>query len=255
LLSAEVEEHHMSMRNQKTGLKAFTLVELLVVIGIIAVLVALLLPALNKARAQALTVQCSSNMRQVGFTMLQYIDQNSGYLFPANMGWGNSNVYLHTPNDGSMTGSAADAVLASPDQWQSYTYNVWTSKVFGVWNPSVMICPSVSIDPPPNGRHSYILNAHLSDLGEKFGRPLPNHLSPADAILMGEKVSVWGDYYMNDGDYARGKVDEFRHGLQIGSNYLFLDMHVESRIITTNNATNLLDPWNLDSGTTTTIDQ
>lgn len=177
--------------------------------------------------------------------MLAYADQNGGYLFPDDMGWGNANVYLHTPNDGSMIPSGADEVLEYPDQWQSYTYNVWTIKVFnGVWNPPTMLCPT-DADPPPNARHTYILNDHLTELNAKYGTPLPNHLSPSDAILMGEKVSVWGDYYMNEGDYGLGKVDEFRHGPQLGSNYLMLDMHVQTKIITAEDAAQNLDPWDL----------
>lgn len=75
---------------------AFTLVELLVVIGIIAVLIALLLPTLNRAREQARAIACASNEKQLLLGFMMYVDDNKGAtpIFPPR-GTG----YPPTPND------------------------------------------------------------------------------------------------------------------------------------------------------------
>src|SRR5947209_18837064 len=75
------------MRNSSTRfannarfVPAFTLVELLVVIGIIALLISMLLPALNRAREQSRRIVCASQMRQLGIATLQYANSNRGHL-------------------------------------------------------------------------------------------------------------------------------------------------------------------------------
>ncbi|HUU20019.1 MAG TPA: prepilin-type N-terminal cleavage/methylation domain-containing protein [Sedimentisphaerales bacterium] len=60
-------------------LKGFTLIELLVVIAVIALLPAILMPALRKARGQAQMAACSAQLRQFGLAWNQYADDNDGF--------------------------------------------------------------------------------------------------------------------------------------------------------------------------------
>ena len=69
-----------SLRPPRTTESAFTIVELLVVIAIIVLLISLLLPALNRARAAALQIQCASNLRQLGQAMQNFASNHRGYF-------------------------------------------------------------------------------------------------------------------------------------------------------------------------------
>lgn len=83
--------------------KAFTLVELLVVIGIIALLISILLPALNRAREQAKQLACLSNVRQIGAAMLMHAQEHHNHFPIAGEVWPNNNVMPPMPNDATPT--------------------------------------------------------------------------------------------------------------------------------------------------------
>jgi hypothetical protein len=65
--------------------ECFTLVELLVVIGIISILFSMLLPALNLVKIRVTSATCKSNMKQIGYSCFNYINENDGYVIPADL--------------------------------------------------------------------------------------------------------------------------------------------------------------------------
>ena len=123
--------------------KGFTLVELLVVIGIIAVLVGILLPSLNKAREQSRLVQCESNLRQWGIGITNYADEQGGVLPLDGIGDGNQQSdpwnWWYDPGVWS---NCIPPLVGSPP------YYVW-------WNPpSQYALPSTPPVQPSTGSNS-----------------------------------------------------------------------------------------------------
>jgi prepilin-type N-terminal cleavage/methylation domain-containing protein/prepilin-type processing-associated H-X9-DG protein len=102
-----------SPRRRGTGLPGFTLVELLVVIGIIALLISILLPTLAKAREAANTVKCASNLRSIGQGMAMYVAENK-QTYPA--------AYIYAGMSIVNGQQAPDTATDGYIHWSSYLF-------------------------------------------------------------------------------------------------------------------------------------
>lgn len=180
-------------RSNALARRGVTLVELLVVLGIISLLLSLLLPALSRARDKARETACAAKLKQIGVAMTAYAQDWRGFVIPPRAG----------------------ANVGAEDRWPQV--------LLGPIDELSISCPNYD---DLSGEISYLANGRLEELGVRFHSRVLIPSSPAETIAMGEKFDLLPDYYYNLGiDDYRVTVDERRHRRE-GSNYLYLDMHV-----------------------------
>lgn len=229
--------------------RGFSLIELLVVIGLIAVLLGLLMPALSHSRRSARALQCKSNLRQLGHALHMYRNDHNGWFYPIG----------YDPYTGEFRSDAFGTSVPPHERWPMKTFKVrfpspmpydpaaYTQEPYDPdgfpatpFTPEVLRCPA---DVEPYDAHSYCLNGHIADYRNRTRGTGLGGKSASDIVLAGEKFTFQRDYYMQSEDFAR-VVEPLRHGIRLRSNYLYLDGHVDN--VSPQRAAKGLDPWDVE---------
>jgi prepilin-type processing-associated H-X9-DG protein len=214
-------------RPRPRRMAAFTLVELLVVVGIIALLASLLLPALRRARESANRAVCGSNLRQMGFAFVAYTNDNRGWFpFHAEIGRPRSEDWIWWQANRDVKRSAI-------------------ARYLGSFDTKVLHCPSD--DPVNHTRHigdvylySYTMNMHLTSDATRD----PVNLKPIQFLAVNRAGGVIllaeeDERSLDDGnfnpDLVANPLENFlatRHDRQFQDldargNVCFVDGHIE----------------------------
>jgi prepilin-type N-terminal cleavage/methylation domain-containing protein/prepilin-type processing-associated H-X9-DG protein len=212
--------------------RGFTLIELLVVIAIVALLASMLLPALARGKSKARSVQCFSQMRQVGMATVMYANDNEDKL----------------PR------STHSAMACGQLPWGYALVPYLLSKSFvcqdSAWTNlfnTLYHCPQ---DKRTRPDWSYGKNVYPELSAEETGGPTWPKLGlmprPVSTVIYGEKLgSSMADHFMAQcwADGGVPEVDQTRHDQK--SNYIYCDGHAaKQRFEQTFSLTNKIDNWN-----------
>ncbi len=215
--------------------RGFTLIELLVVIAIIAILAAMLLPVLSRAKSKASATQCMNQMRQIGMATVMYADDNQGWLPRSSH---SAMAYKQLPWGYAIAPYVVRGPVSQGD-------SMWTNLFNTLYR-----CPK---DQGRKTDWSYGKNVYPELSAQETGGPTWPKLGliprPVATVIYAEKIaSSMADHFMAHFWLEGGQpeVDQARHDQK--SNYVYCDGHVvKQRFEFTFSLTNKVDNWNPDT--------